>query len=457
MAQRSKRTTDLLGGPVAKTLLVYAAPLFVTNFFQIILHVVDMAIVGQVVGSNALAGVSIGADLIHFLLFLMFGLSMAGQVIISRKLGGGEVDKATGFIETFFTFSCIASIALMAAAMAISNLSLELMSTPAECFEDAWVYLFVSLVGVPALFLFSTASSIYRANGDSRRPMYFVSASAIINVILDVIFIVYWDMGVFGAALATVIGQVCSCVAAYAYMLRYPDTYHLVIRRSTFHIEKRPLIALLKLGIPMALQSASISFSRVFMMSFINSYGVGVAATTGVITRIVSLAKLYDMAISTSTSVMIAYALGAKKPKRVWQIERWAFFITLTCSTLLALLIGFNPRLAFGAFTTDESVMVLCMEYLPLLIVDLFAGSLRAPSAGLINGSGKSMLNLTVAIIDGPVLRMALGVTLGLAMGMGYFGFWLGNTIAGFTPPLVALAYWGGRAVLRRVRGVPAK
>ena len=453
MAQRSKRTTDLLSGPVAKTLIVYAAPLFVTNFCQIMLSVVDMAIIGQVVGSNALAGVTIGTDLMHFLMFFGFGLTMAGQVIISRKLGAGEMDKAKDFIETFFTFLCLCSIVIMVLSMAGSRPALEMMNTPAEAMEDAWIYLFVCLAGMPALLLFNTAGSIYRACGDSKRPMYFVTAGALINLGLDILFIVYWGMGAFGAALATVIGQCISTIVAYIYLFRFPDTYHLKLSRSMFHLEKGPILGLVKLGIPMALQSASISFSRVFMMSFINGYGVAVSATTGVITRIASIARLYDMAISTATSVMVAYAYGARAHGRIREILKWAFTITLTCSSLFALLVYFNPGLVFGVFTTDAAVMALCMEYLPLLIIDLFAGALRAPSIGMINGSGKSALNLSVAVFDGPVFRMAFAAFLGLAMNMGYYGFWVGNTVAGFTPPLVALAYWGTKAVLRRITG----
>ena len=442
MAQAGNKTAELLNGPVLKTLLGFAAPMFLANFCQTAFNIIDMIIVGQWVGSTGLSGVSVGTDIVHFLLFFGMGLCTAGQVLISQFLGGGNVKRTRVFIGTFFTFILLFSSALTIISLLACPWALDVMNTPAEAYEEAYVYTMICIAGMPIGYLYTALASVMRAHGDSKNPLYFVLVASVLHVALALVFMIYLNMGVTGAALSSVIGMASSLVLSLVFLHRFQEGYNFVWKRSMFVIDQKCLKSLLKLGIPMALQSAAINISRIFVNSYVNSYGLTVSAATGVAARVVSISQLYSGAIGSSTAVMTGYALGAHNTRRVYHIVSVALVVGLVCSLLCLSFAVLAPEMVFGFFTSDAAVLAVCMEYVvPFLVLDFIFSGLRCGFYGMINGSARPMLNYAVALLDGIIGRIGLAILFGMVLEMGYQGFWLGNTLAGCAPSIVGLAY----------------
>ena len=442
MAQARNKSAALLNGPVAKTLLAFAAPLFVTNLFQTAFNIIDMIIVGQWVGPEGLSGVSVGSDIVHFLLFFGMGLSTAGQVIISQHLGGGALKQARVFIGTFLTFVLVFVSGLTVLSLLATPWALGIMNTPPEAYDNAYIYTMICVAGMPLGYLYNAFGSVMRSHGDSKNPMYFMLIGSTIHVALAFVFMVYLDMGVMGAALSTVLGQASMLLMCVVFLVQNQESYTMTFSRELLHMDKRNLISLLKLGIPMALQSASISISRIFVNSYINSYGLTVSAATGVNSRIVSVSYLYSGALGSAVAVMVGHALGANNPQRVRRIVGVSMAIGLTCSAVFMSVSLAFPEQIFGFFTNDADVLTVCMEYVvPFLMMDYLFAGFRCTFSGMINGSAKPLLNYAVALFDGIIGRILLSILFGAVMGMGYQGFWLGSTLAGAMPSLVGISY----------------
>ena len=435
--------TDFTHGNVQKQMIVFAAPLFFSNLLQVVYNIADMVIVGNFTGKAGLSAVAVGGDITHFLTFLAIGFSYAGQVIISQYLGAGHKEKLNRFISTLFAFLLGSSALLSLACYFFRTQLLELMNTPPESFAEALRYTACSIPGLVFVYGYNTASAVMRGMGDSKHPFIFISMAAVLNVLLDLLFVVKLKAGAMGAALATVISQGLSFIISFMFLMRRKEYYGLTLRISDFfHISREMLMPLLKLGFPMAIRSASVQFSKLFMNSWVNSYGVAVSAVGGIANKLNAVGILFANAVTTSGSSMVGQNIGARKYERVPQIMLTAAKITLLIATLLSALLLAFPDQIFGCFTKDPSVMKVAMEYLPAAIFFFYGSASRAPMNALINGSGNYHVNFLNALLDAIVMRIGFSLLLGLVFKMRYFGFWLGDAIAGFTPLAIGLVFY---------------
>ncbi len=440
--QKRSLTRDLTQGSVLWTMVTFALPLFLSGLLQTVYNITDMIIVGHAVGRDGLGAISIGSDILHFLMFIALGFSNAGQVIISQFTGAGLRSKVRKTIGTLFTFLLGSSIIIGLAGLIFAENILSWVNTPQEAWSLTLDYFRICMCGMVFIYGYNIVSAILRGMGNSRHPFYFVAISVCANVILDLIFVVWFKWALFGAALATVISQGMSFLFALSFLYRNRKAFGFGFRRKDFIIDKEVLKPLLKLGIPMIIQSAAISFSMLFVNSWINTYGVVATAMTGVGNKLSSLVNVINFALGTAGSSMIGQCLGAEKYDRVPQILKVSFIINGVIALSAGLAVIFFPRLVFGIFTTDEKVLAMAMTYIPVLLL-LFAGAaLRPPMSSLINGSGNFKLNLAVALLDGVFMRIGLSLFLGLAVGMGVYGFWYGHAWAGFTPFVIGGTYY---------------
>ncbi|MBE6406177.1 MAG: hypothetical protein E7040_09170, partial [Lentisphaerae bacterium] len=209
-----------------------------------------------------------------------------------------------------------------------------------------------------------------------------------------------------------------------------------------FRIDKEALMPLLKLGIPMLIQSAAISFSMLFVNSYINAYGVVASAMTGVGNKLSSIVNIVNVALSTAGSSMIGQCVGAEKYDRVPKVLRVSFTINILISVLAGTVTLIRPEWVFGIFTKDPDVLAMSLTYIPVLLLLFGGGALRPPMMALINGSGNFNLNLAVALLDGVLMRICLSLLLGFTFGLGVHGFWYGHALAGFTPFVIGGVYF---------------
>ncbi len=436
-------TRDFTTGNIPKQLLIFATPLFLSSLLQVVYNMVDMIIVGQVLGEAGLSAVSIGGDVSNMLLFLGMGFSSAGQVIIAKYIGAGERQRVGKFIANMFSALTVAAAVLSVVCVFFRKPILVLMNTPEEAFTEALNYSTICIVGMVFIYGYNTISAVLRGLGDSKHPFVFISIAAIMNVVLDLVFVLGLSMGAGGAALATVLSQCFSFVACVVFLYRRRDSLGFEIHVGDFfHIDFAMLWELAQLGIPMAIKSASIHFSKLFVNSWINSYGVAVSAFAGIANKVNSISNLLSNSLNTAGSTMVGQNIGAKTYRRVPKI-----LITIACTTLsiaavLSVLIYAFPEVIFGIFTSEASVMEIAMEYLPIAVLIFFGSACRAPANAIINGSGKTLINFATAIFDGIILRIGLSVLFGLVLNMRYLGFWLGDALAGFTPMFIGIVFY---------------
>jgi putative MATE family efflux protein len=277
--------------------------------------------------------------------------------------------------------------------------------------------------------------------GDSKHPFMFIAIASIINVILDLVFVAVFKWGPFGAALATVIGQGASFIFAITLLYRSREQFNFDFKPEHFRVYPEVFKPLLSLGIPMAIQSAAITFSMLFVNSYINTYGTTAVAVTGVARKLESMISIVSQSISSAGGAMIAQALGAAKINRVPKVVYHALWIVAIPASVFAVITLFKPEWLFGLFSSDPAVLTMALEYIPVAMVQYLGATLRPANFALINGSGNSKLNLAVALLDGIVCRIGLALLLGVVFSMGIKGFWYGNALSGLVPFFIGGAY----------------
>lgn len=444
MSQTPSKTfaNDFTAGPILPALITFAIPLFLSNLLQSVYSMVDMAVVGQVVGETGLSGLSIGGEVLSVLTFLCLGLSGASEIIIAQYLGAGMKDRLSRFIGTMATFMFLCAIGVAALCLLLRAPILNMMNTPPEAWDQALNYSTACMFGLVFIYGYNTVSAILRGMGDSRRPFLFILIASVVNLILDVLFVAVFRWEALGAALATVISQAISFLCSLLYLYKKRAQLGFALAPEHFRIRADELLPLLKLGIPMAIRFAAILFSRIVVNAWINDYGVTVSAVSGIALKVDMVGINMGHAVATASSAMTGQNIGAGNYPRVSKILRSSFLLNAICFSAVILLVVCFPRTVFGIFTHDPNVLLVCMEYIPVSVVNLACSALRDSMNGFASGCGNYKYNFAVAILDGVVGRIGFALLFGIAMGMGYFGFWMGSAVAGAVPFVIGTFYY---------------
>ncbi|MBR0462938.1 MAG: MATE family efflux transporter [Clostridia bacterium] len=303
---------DLTHGPVVPLLFRFAMPLFISNALQAVYNLVDMVVVGNCIGQTGMSAVSIGGDILHLLTFIAMGFSSAGQIIIAQAVGQRRPDAIRKTIGTMFTLLLGVSVVISIVCFALRYQILGWLNTPAESHAFAMDYTLTCVCGLPFIYGYNIVSAILRGMGDSKRPFVFIAVAAILNIILDVVFVKFLGMEVFGAALATVIGQGVSFIASIIYLYRQRDAFGFDFRPASFRVDRDAFSRLMALGIPMAIQSAAINLSKIVLASWINGTGVQNSALSGVYNKINMICGVISQSFTTAGSTMVGQNLGAR-------------------------------------------------------------------------------------------------------------------------------------------------
>ena len=444
MAQTPSKTfaNDFTNGPILPALITFAIPLFLSNLLQSVYSMVDMAVVGQVVGETGLSGLSIGGEVLSVLTFLCLGLSGASEIIIAQYLGAGMKDRLSRFIGTMATFMFLCAVGVAALCLLLRAPILSMMNTPPEAWDQALRYSTTCMFGLVFIYGYNTVSAILRGMGDSKRPFLFILIASVVNLLLDILFVAIFHWEAFGAALATVISQAISFLCSLLYLYKKRARLGFTLAPEHFRIRADELLPLLKLGIPMAIRFAAILFSRIVVNAWINDYGVTVSAVSGIALKVDMVGINMGHAVATAASAMTGQNIGAGNYFRVSKILKSSFLLNAICFSVVILLVVCFPRIVFGIFTHDPNVLLVCMEYIPVSVVNLACSALRDCMNGFASGCGNYKYNFAVAILDGVVGRIGFALLFGNAMGMGYFGFWLGSAVAGGVPFVIGAFYY---------------
>jgi len=452
MGKKDTIITDLTQGSVTKQLFKFSLPFVLANILQSTYNIVDMIVIGRVVGSTGLAAATVGGELIIFFTCLCMGFTTGGQIMIAQCVGSGNRQMIGRVIGTLFTFLFIVAMVLTAISLTFAARFLRWMNVSAEAWDDTMGYSLVSYAGIVFAFGYNAISATLRGMGDSKRPMYFIGVAAASNVVLDILFVAGFGWGGMGAALATVMGQAISCVTAGVYLYKKRETLGFELNRKIFRLDKEILKPLLKQGIPLALKHGTLNFSTLFINAQINSYGYIITAVTGVGNKLSTIQSIFTSTISQATAAMAGQNMGAGKIDRVkkinWTSTLWSCIAVAVFCTCLNLF----PKQIFGIFTDDSQVLDISVEYV-LVMTTMYAGfALQSGPNGVITAAGAAGFNMITAIIEAVFGRILLATLLGSVLGYGIMGYWYGSALSPMMAAVIAWVYYAtGKWVNKRL------
>ena len=444
MARSGEIINDMTVGSVPKKLLTFALPFMLSTLLQTAYGMVDMMVVGQVVGSSGLSAVSISTKVIWMTTALCMGFTNAGQILIAQLVGAGQRKELQKTIGTLIlTVFCVA-LFVTAFGLSLTRPILRLLNTPEESYPGAVQYLTITFIGTIFTFGYNLVSAMFRGMGDSRHPLIFVAVAASVNLVLDLLAVAVFHMGVAGAALATITGQAVSLAVSTVYLYRRRESFGFDFQRESFRFHRESLGKLVKLGVPFAFQNAAISISMLFVNSFVNSYGVVASATFGTGTRIEEFPWIIINGIMVASATMVGQNMGAGKTERMRRVVTvGAVICAVTAAVVMTLFLVF-PRQIYSIFTTDEEVLALCPKFMLALACSIPATSMMGPYQSFIEGIGNARLTLIIALLDGFVSRIAISLILAYGFKLGLMGWFFGYGMAAYVNTSISMIYYYG-------------
>ena len=441
MEEKKELIRDYTEGPVLRQLLGFAWPFMLSYMLQTLYNMVDMVVVGRFVGSVGLSAVSVGADLMSLYTFIAFGFCNAGQILISQFIGLRDRASVGRVVAAMIKVVAVSAVVITAVGMVCAQTFLQWLQVPEEAAEQCLAYTRCCTAGCLFVFGYNMVCAILRGMGDSKRPMLFIGVAAVVNIVLDIVF-VSQGMGAFGAALATVIGQGVSFVWAVIFLLRNRGRLGYELNARTFRESGRVLGSVLKLGFPLVLQNVAVTVSTLVVVGYVNSYGLTASAVTGVGNKLTTLVLVVTIGMMQATNTFVGQNFAARRFERVRKVLADTLGITMIMAAILSVIMLAAPEWVFGLFTDDEAVIAMSGVYAPVAVLNFVGAAVRSPATSLCNGMGFVRMNLILGLLDGVVMRIGLCLLLGLGLGLGVPGFWYGSAAASFVYFVVMFPYF---------------
>ncbi len=379
----SRKDVDMTQGGIIKHYLAFAAPLAVGLLFQQLYNAVDAAVIGNFGPPNAIGAVTSVGSIINMLIGVFNGLSLGTGVVLSQAYGAHDEDRIRKVVHTTMLSTLILCVIATVVGLMIARPALKLMNTPDEIMEMATTYLTTYFSGVSGLLIYNMGSAILRAVGDSRRPLYFLVFSAVLNTALDLVFVIVFDMGVFGVALATIVAQGASAVLIVYVLMKEKSAYGL--RLPELRIDKGEFKSIFRLGLPSSVQQGITSFSNVFVMAYVNAFGADCTSGWGAYNKLDAFLMVPVMALAQASTTFVGQNWGARQFERAKRGVRYGLWMSMTCLVTLAAavmifaepllhLITKNPaEIAFGR----RFVSIITPFYVTVCFNQMYGGALR--------------------------------------------------------------------------------
>ncbi len=357
-----RKDTDMTEGSIVRHLIMFSLPLLVGNIFQQLYNTVDTWVVGNYVSNEAYSAVGSVGPIINMLIGIFMGLSSGAGVVISQFYGARRFDKVHEAVHTCIAITAVLSVVFTILGIVIAPVMLHAMDTPESVFPEAKRYLTIYFAGVTGLLFYNMGSGILRAVGDSKRPFIFLVVSAVLNTVLDLVFVLGLGMGVEGVAYATIIAQGVSAVLVMLTLITTDSCIKVVLKELKIYIEQLKLI--LKVGTPAAIQLAITAFSNVFVQSYINYFGPDCMSGWTTYAKLDQFMFLPMQSVSIAATTFVGQNLGKGNADRAKEGVKKAYLMSLTCTAVIMVpLIVFAPQA--GAFFNARPEV---LEYSTLLI-----------------------------------------------------------------------------------------
>lgn len=384
MTRTDSNENQIISGIIWKQILIFFFPIAIGTIFQQVYNMADTIIVGRFIGTAALASVGGTASVVTYQIIMIFtGLSSGATVIISQCFGAGDNERLHKGLHTAFAFAIITSILISIAGWFLTPWILAVTKTPVEIMDSSITYLRIYFIGVLATFLYNMGSSIMRAIGDSKRPLYYLIVCSLLNIGLDLLFIIVFKLGIAGAALATIISQAFSAVLIIRSLTKDYDLLKLELRKIRIHA---PLLkSELRIGLPACIQTIMYGITNIVIQTFVNSFDTATVAAWAVLGKVDVIFWAVNGAFGIAVTTFCGQNFGAGKLERVYKSVRTSLGMALLVGGSLLGTLALLAETIFGLFTTDIAVieigvyMLLFMipSYIVYIFVEIFTGALR--------------------------------------------------------------------------------
>lgn len=395
---------DMCSGPIFGKIVKFALPLMLSGMLQLLFNAADVVVVGQFSGNDALAAVGSTSALINLLVNLFIGVSVGASVLTGRFYGSGDIKSLHETVHTAMLAAVIGGIVMIFVGFAVSRPALALMETPENVIDHSVLYMRIYFAGMPFFVVYNFGAATLRAIGDTKRPLFFLIISGVVNVLLNLLFVIVFQMGVAGVATATVISQGVSAALVINCLCRTNGPYRLYIRE--LHIYKDKLLMMLKIGLPAGLQGAVISASNVLIQSSINSFESLAMSGNTAAANIDGFLYVSVNAVTQTSLSFTSQNMGAKQYKRINKILLECILLSGIMGSLLGTVSYFLGDKILSIFTPDpeviafglERVTVMCIPYGLCGIMDVIPGCLR--------GMGSSVPPMLISIAGTCLFRV---------------------------------------------------
>ncbi|MBR5560089.1 MAG: MATE family efflux transporter [Clostridia bacterium] len=404
------RSMDMTEGPLFTKVLFFALPIMLSGILQLLFNAADTIVVGRFAGSQALAAVGSVGSLNNMIISLFVGLSIGANVLVARYTGARDNAAVSETVHTSVLLSLIGGSLLAVIGVALARPLLSLMGSPDDVIDLAVLYVRILFLGMPVQMLYNYCAAVLRAVGDTKRPLYFLTAAGVVNVILNLIFVVYFHMSVAGVALATIISQAISAwLVTHSLMTTHGPTQ---LRLRRLHINKKILMEIIRIGLPAGIQSSVFSLSNVVIQSSVNSFGsiaiAGNAAAANVGSFVYQAMNTFHQAITCFSGQNI----GARKPMRIIDSIKACMFWALLFGTAFGWGSCLFGETLLGFYSADPAVIAVGMERLFIVNGPYFICGAMDVMTGALRGIGYSMLPMLVSILGACAFRILWVMTI---------------------------------------------
>ena len=397
-------TMDMTEGPVLTKILMFSIPLMFSSVLQILFNAADIVVVGKFVGDTALAAVGSNSALINLVTNLFIGLSIGANVIVARYFGGKQDENTSIAVHTSIALGFISGIILTLIGIIGAPFFLRIMLTPEDVLPQAVLYLRILFAGITSMMLYNFGSAVLRAVGDTKRPLYFLLLAGIINVILNLFFVIVLKMSVAGVALATILSQALSCVLVLWCLTKEDSAIKLNFRK--IRINKIKFIQILKIGLPAGFQGVVFALSNTVIQSSVNSFGSVVMAGSAAAQNIEGIVYFAMNSFYQASITFTSQCYGAKKFARINRV----LAMSLLCVVAAGLICGhgllFSGYRILGIFSSNSQVIVAGMNRLSVILSTYFLCGIMDVLVGALRGIGYSVLPMVVSLIGSCLLRL---------------------------------------------------
>lgn len=403
-ASSKKYEIDMCNGPLLGKILVFYVPLMLSGVLQLLFNAADIAVVGRFSGNHALAAVGSTSSLTNLIVNLFIGLSVGTNVLVARYYGANQKKELKEMVQTAIVTGFIGGVILVFLGFVISKPALTWMDTPADVIEHSVLYMRIYFAGMPFMMVYNFGAAVLRAVGDTRRPLYYLLVAGVVNVVLNLIFVICFHMGVAGVALATVISQAISALLVVRCLIRTDGVYKLEIK--DVHISMDKVWRMVRIGMPAGLQGALFSISNVLIQSSVNSFGsIAMAGNTAASNLegfvYTAMNAFYQAAIS-----FCGQNYGAQKYKRVGRILLICEILVVIVGVVLGNLVYIFGGTLLQLYSTDAEVIQYGLLRLSFICVTYALCGMMDTIVGVLRGIGYAIMPMLVSLTGACLFRV---------------------------------------------------